>query len=301
MSLEQQVTALVASANALTGAVNSKIGQIDQKVNAAVSAVPQAIKDNFTKRMVAIDPINGDDTLPNGPFKTIGAAVSSVPDGGIIQINFPYGAADKIFEFSQAVNIGSRVVILSGGYNAMENQGMKSAVIKAIAGFDPVLNRTYFRGAFSGDPAGRLYFSFIRLQLPRIAAGSTIEHSNAGSFISGGLTVTTHHYALTGPHIYYEDGVTNPMLLMRSSARDGKANLQDFTVSYTHIQTVLGQPIIELQYSTGTMRFAYYGGTVSDKDGAVVTYRELFSGLSYGDHGYATNLVAAQSVLKQAV
>lgn len=297
----QETAALIESVNQMTATVAGKMGQIDQKVNAAVSAVPQAIKDNFTKRMVAIDAINGDDTLPNGPFKTIGAAVSSVPDGGIIQINIPYGAADKIFEFSQAVNIGSRIVILSGGYNNMENSGMKSAIIKAIAGFDPVLNRTYLRGFFTGDPGGRLYFSFIRLLLPRITAGSSIEHSNSGSFISGGLTVTTHHYALTGPHIYYEDGVTNPMPLMRSSARDGKANLQDFTISYTHIQTVLGQPIIELQYGTGTMRFAYYGGTVSDKDGAVVTYRELFSGLSYGDHGYATNLVANHSVLKQAV
>lgn len=35
MSLEQQVTALVASANALTGAVNGKVGQIDQRMNNA--------------------------------------------------------------------------------------------------------------------------------------------------------------------------------------------------------------------------------------------------------------------------
>ncbi|MBW3517481.1 hypothetical protein KO537_22595 [Shewanella sp. NKUCC01_JLK] len=72
MSLEQQVTALVASANALTGAVNGKIAQIDQKTQENTAKVDSELSKIQTKlpRIVItknqVLSINPDTGLPAG-------------------------------------------------------------------------------------------------------------------------------------------------------------------------------------------------------------------------------------------
>ncbi|HFQ5304559.1 TPA: hypothetical protein ACGVAU_004303 [Vibrio vulnificus] len=299
--MSDQFQALIESNRRLTDIFEGKVKEIDKKVEDAVGAVPQAIIDNFTKKNVKLDPINGDDSSVNGPFKTLKAAILSIPDGGNIVVEFPYSSSQEVVELDEGIGIGSRIVVLKGGWSGMENSGLKACVLRPLAGFNETFNRTYMRGYISGEPGGRVYILNLLVEMPRIIEGSTIEHGLNGAFITGGVTVTTHHYSISGPHIYYVEGTTRPMYFLRSSARDGKANLQDFTISYTHIQTSLGEPIINLQYGTGTLRFAYYGGNVSDKEGATVTYANIFDGLSYGDHGYATNILANGSMLKQPV
>lgn len=295
----QETAALIESVNNMTATVAGKMGEIDTKVDEAVNAVPQAIKDNFTHKEVNIDPINGDDSSLSGPFRTIGAAVKSVPDGGSINVKLPTGPTALTFNFDEAVNIGSRKVMIQGGWSGMENSGSQAAIFKPIISYNSTYNRSQYKGYFTGEPGGRVFFNYTKIELPRIRDGSSIEHYVTGSFVSGGLTVTMHSHSITGPHLYIEAGTTRPMYFMRSSARDGKANLQDFTLSYTAIQTALGEALIELQYSSGTMRFSAFGSSISDVDGAAVTFTDLFDGLSYGDHGYATNLLASADILKQ--
>ncbi|MCD9516585.1 hypothetical protein GLP23_17180, partial [Photobacterium carnosum] len=60
MSLEQQIGALVKASENLTGAVNGKIGEIDTKVKAATSAVPEQIKNSMYVQCY-VDAINGND------------------------------------------------------------------------------------------------------------------------------------------------------------------------------------------------------------------------------------------------
>ncbi|MDN4697147.1 hypothetical protein QYZ44_26995 [Vibrio parahaemolyticus] len=300
MSLEQQVANLVEASNNLTTVVNGKINEIDKKVDDAVSAVPDAIRDNFTQRQVFVDLVNGTDDGSSSRYRTIKAAIESVPDGGSVLVELTSAPEQKTYPFDDYVNIGSRKVIIKGGWSAMEADGYKAAILKPIAGKNTSLNRTYYKGFFSGEPGGRLYFMCCKVELPRIYETSSIEHGASGAFISGGLTVTTHNWNITGPHIYVEDGPdTQPMPFLRSSARDGKANLQDFTISYTDIETSKECAIFDLQYSTGTIRFAQYSSTVSDDGGASMLLQDLFSGISYGDHGYATNIVANAGMLKQ--
>lgn len=299
MSLEAQIAALVQASNNLTGAVNGKMAQIDKKVDDAVNAVPQAIIDNFSQKSVRLDPVTGNDSSPNGPFRTLSAAVASVPDGGSLNISLPNGSGQKVIELAEAIYIGSRRVTISGGSWNMEALGLKLPIIKPLARKDEATNRTVFRGYFYGDPGGRIYFRNVRFELPRKYAGTDVEHSGAGSLIYGGLSLTMFNWDSTGHHIYYENGTEDPMPFLRSGARDGKANMADFTMSHTSVQTVNGKPIFDMQYSNGTIRFGYYSCQVSDKGGLSVTMKSLFNGLSYGTHGYATNVLSSQDVVKQ--
>lgn len=61
MSLEQQVAALVDAANNLTGSVNGKMTQIDQKVDQATASVPDTIRTKSSQNFY-IDAVSGDDS-----------------------------------------------------------------------------------------------------------------------------------------------------------------------------------------------------------------------------------------------
>lgn len=92
MSLEQQVTALVASANALTGAVDSKIGEIDQKVNQSVeqlnNAFPIKYKE-FATRKTYVDCVNGNDANSGESWglavRTLGKALT-LGESALLQV-----------------------------------------------------------------------------------------------------------------------------------------------------------------------------------------------------------------------
>lgn len=87
MSLEQQVTALVASANALTGAVNGKIGDIDQEMVAAKQSF-ENFKDSADGRYYSGESksirVDGDtDTFYPVLFALSGKTVPSSPESNV--------------------------------------------------------------------------------------------------------------------------------------------------------------------------------------------------------------------------
>lgn len=72
MSLEQTIADLVAASNNLTGTINSKVEEIDQKVDQAVGSVPSAVS-NMAFRSYYIDAANGDnanDGSKGSPWKS---------------------------------------------------------------------------------------------------------------------------------------------------------------------------------------------------------------------------------------
>lgn len=86
MSLEQQVANLVAASNNLTGAVNGKLDEIDNKVDQATADVPSSIRKEVNKTFY-IDAANGNDN--NGgseanPLKTINKAIQLGMSGGTV-------------------------------------------------------------------------------------------------------------------------------------------------------------------------------------------------------------------------
>ena len=83
MSLETQIAALVTAANNLTGAVNGKMTEIDQKVDEAVASVPGTVKSYLENRTsYYVDSVNGNDANDGKSWakakRTLKAAVEGV-------------------------------------------------------------------------------------------------------------------------------------------------------------------------------------------------------------------------------
>ncbi|CDU01429.1 hypothetical protein VCR3J2_530085 [Vibrio coralliirubri] len=287
----------------LNSTFSSKLASYQQQVSTVVKPAAQAIHDAFETKVVTYDPVDGDDNSLNGPFKTIGAAIASVPDGGSITIKLPYGDTSPVFSLSEGgINVGSRKITFNGGYSTMEAAGKKMAFIKPEVAHNARLNRTYYKFYLLGTTGARIDFVNCGLIAPRKFAGSNTSHSRDGSFISGPVSTSIHNYLMSGDHIVVEDNGTTepPMMLFLSDARDNKKSMEEITLSYVRVETDQMSPLIDLRYN-GTLRFSVYGATLKDKSNQPIKWGQLFKGVSYGTHGYATNLISVESITKKAV
>lgn len=292
---------IVKAVTDLTNTVSGKVKEIDDKVHQATSAVPDAVKNLFIKKKVSIDEVNGDDSSLNGPFKTLKAAILSVLDGGYVEIKLPISESGYIYNLSESIYIGKRKVVIIGGYAGMEKGGVKASVLAPQRKFNSKYNRTYFSGYMSGSVGGSVTFNYLRTMLPRIINGTSLEHGKSGSFLSGTIAVSVNSYTLSEPSIFVENDGTDecPMFFAQSSARDAKYSIQEISLSHADIETSNAAPLFSLQYGTGTLRFGAYGVALSDSTGEPIEWSDLFSGLQYGSHGYATNLLSQEKITKQ--
>jgi len=89
MALEQTIADLVSAANNLTGAVNGKMNEIDQKVDEATASVPNEIQ-RMSDQLFYVDALDGDDnndgTSTSSPLKSISALNSRAVNGGRVRI-----------------------------------------------------------------------------------------------------------------------------------------------------------------------------------------------------------------------
>lgn len=109
MSLEQKIADLVAASNSLTGTINSKMNEIDQKVDDATGAVPGEIKSMMT-RLVHVDYTAGSDdndgSLRN-PYATLKKAIEGSPAGALVEVRV-INSGDIIFK--ERIEVGNRTV-----------------------------------------------------------------------------------------------------------------------------------------------------------------------------------------------
>lgn len=80
MSLEQTIADLVAASNNLTGAVNSKMEQIEQRATEFEESLPENINGMFNMR-IFVNPVSGVDTATGSqddPVENVGAAIDMV-------------------------------------------------------------------------------------------------------------------------------------------------------------------------------------------------------------------------------
>lgn len=112
MSLEQHIAALVSAANNLTGAVNGKMDEIDEAVQAAVEAIPELHKEIYVSSDTGNDNNLGD---KNTPLKTIKEAVSRIPENGSGRINLERG---QVHEINENISYESKTISFWGYGNA---------------------------------------------------------------------------------------------------------------------------------------------------------------------------------------
>ncbi len=308
VALKQATAEQTAASQALAQEVAGKMGDIEQTVDAKLGEVdehlaliPQTVRDLFERKYLTIDLVDGDDESEAGPFKTLKAAIESIPDGGTATINLPYDENGIEIEVDTSIHIGSRNIMIIGGYYSMEADGYKPTILKMLRHYNATYNRTSLAGQFRGNYGSLLYLSFVRLCVPRLVPGSELEHNHAGAVFANNISLLWHNYGLSESTVFIddEDAPSRPMFLVRSGARDGKGSVNDITFSYVNVETAGAYPLFNLQYSSATLRFAVFSSTYSDADGSSVSWAKAFDGLSYGSHGYATNLLAPADITKQ--
>lgn len=296
MANTSEIANLISAVTELTQTVSDKMADIDQTVDRAVAKIPAM----FAEKRVNVDVNNGDDNNPDGPFKTLQAAIYSVPDGGSVRVTLPQTEEGFIYELDRVINIGSRKVTIVGGYSSMESKGKKPTTIKPLKALDTRYNRTHLRGYFKGRAGGELKFMYMRVMLPRMLPNTELEHSHSGSFINGPIVFSHHNHTITEPGIFVESNGSNeaPVFFLRSSARDMKGCIEQVNLSFVDVETTDKKPLFDLQYGSA-MRFSAYTSKLFDSSGAGIEWSDLFSGLQYGLHGYATNLLASTALTKK--
>ncbi|MBF4228087.1 hypothetical protein EAY83_24540, partial [Vibrio anguillarum] len=85
----QEVAELINSVNEMTQTVADKNKEIDAKVNAATSAVPDKIKSEM-EQVLWVDSVTGNDSnsglSSSSPKRTIKSAIDVVPIGGHVRV-----------------------------------------------------------------------------------------------------------------------------------------------------------------------------------------------------------------------
>ena len=128
MSLEQTIADLVAASNNLTGTINTKMNEIDQKVDEATASVPDTIK-GMAEMEFHVDAIDGDDENgdggPTNPYKTITHLNNKLVSGSFTVIKLRGGQEHFIDGFGP--NIPSGVILFLSWGEGLGNAKMKWA------------------------------------------------------------------------------------------------------------------------------------------------------------------------------
>lgn len=196
MSLEQQVAALVDAANNLTSSVNNKMSGIDQKVNAAVKAIPELYKEYY------VSPSGNDNNLGTQaePLKTVRQAANRIPIGGSGTIYCETGGAyilNESLSWWSFTNIDGKVITIQryGNSNAA-NPILRMIAVPSEAGGTTMVAKGF---AANGDAA--LFVANCTIETPVLEEGET-----ANTWRSGGLISVESGGANAGVSVAYGAG-----------------------------------------------------------------------------------------------
>ncbi|EAZ2875444.1 hypothetical protein B5W74_21995 [Salmonella enterica] len=178
MSVEEQLSNAVQACNNLTAAINGKVAQIDQKVDAAVKAIPELHKSFF------VDAVNGNDTALGtqaSPIKTIFEAAARTPVNGSVAIYL----------------MRNQDHIMSGGETKFTNITNKTVTLRPYGSGDkPVIKM-----AVGGSASGSILYGFLVSDFCRVTViecvvdtmaldiNTSSAYSNWGGFVSRDGTV----------------------------------------------------------------------------------------------------------------
>ncbi|ABY90385.1 hypothetical protein HAPgp17 [Halomonas phage phiHAP-1] len=157
MSLETQIAALIQSSNNLADIVAQKIAGIDQKVDEATQAVPDAIR-NLSSATYYIDAENGDDNNSglNGKnaFKTFAPLRDLIVSGSYTTVGLREGQ-DHLHE-------GPSAVVAQTGTILFERWGNTNGVANPRIVSRPYINSSgVYAGQFFTARTGAAIFSFV--------------------------------------------------------------------------------------------------------------------------------------------
>ena len=171
MSLESQIANLVDAANNLTGEVAGKMRQIDNKVDAATQAVPNAIR-KLSEQTVCVDAVEGDDSndgLISSPVKTIGEAIKRHVSGSYTIILLKEGQTHASVGGGFSTSVSSGVIEFKRWGNT---SGIGNPIAKSTTEYNEGYNAN--RGRFITMRSGCLIFNQIDVESVDIDNGKPL-------------------------------------------------------------------------------------------------------------------------------
>lgn len=179
MSLESQAAALVSAANSLTSQVAGKMAGIDQKVNAAVKAIPELYKEYY------VSPNGNDDSLgtESSPLATISEAANRIPIGGSGTIFCQAGGAYILNErpsWWSFTNIDGKVITL----RRYGNSNVADPVLRMLAVRADAASNTMIAKGFAANGDAALFVSNFTIETPVLEEGQLANTWRSGGLIS---------------------------------------------------------------------------------------------------------------------
>lgn len=214
MSLEQTIADLVAASNNLTGTINSKMNEIDQKVDEATASVPDAVR-KLSNQSFFVDQVSGNDAndgSANSPIRSVNEAVRRTPSMAkceailLNDYNFDYEVetGSDLFVLSRPGDPSRRITFATYAFEASNAE-----ILLATRGIVPLSNnKITFRNvniempglsdAPAHDRIDSARVGCIRTNLAQENATTTAilidcaisrPADNIGSFITSGYTL----------------------------------------------------------------------------------------------------------------
>ena len=193
MSLESQIAALVSAANSLTSQVAGKMNQIDQKVDQATAAVPDAVK-KLSRQTFYVDAEYGDDnhsgTKETEALKTIKGIGRHAASGAEIVIYLKAGQTHEVKGFGFYLSTG-----MIGFYAWGDYATLGKPEIKFSPEYDQANN--YYRGYVVGLSTGNILTRFCDLTVDFDASKGVLNtQTSFWAYSNSAISIVMHQAAI---------------------------------------------------------------------------------------------------------
>ncbi|MBF4232257.1 hypothetical protein EA002_21170, partial [Vibrio anguillarum] len=131
----QEVAELINSVNEMTQTVADKNKEIDAKVNAATSAVPDKIKSEM-EQVLWVDSVTGNDSnsglSSSSPKRTIKSAIDVVPIGGHVRVKL---MGQNVYEIHDDIHCEGKFILITSDGAVWGAPATRSTIRSAQVGW----------------------------------------------------------------------------------------------------------------------------------------------------------------------
>tara|TARA_B100000929_G_scaffold244902_1_gene202991 strand:+ start:2078 stop:2893 length:816 start_codon:yes stop_codon:yes gene_type:complete len=267
MSLEQTIADLVAASNNLTGTINTKMNEIDQKVDEAVKAIPELHKEIY----VSAGSGNNSNTGTSGsPVQTIKEAIERIPENGSGEV---FLAKGETFRFTESVGFVSKSITL------------RSTVQNSVSTDRPIIHLESYKD--SG-------FDWSEAYGMRVSGSATIKLINV-EVDTGELATDATSYRASPCGLIARNHFQGNTAFIDFSAYDSKFKMRGHPVMSLYGACRVSLSSVEREFIgagvpfVSASVFSIYESTTTDSD-ETLTPAQIYDGLNTDGSNVITNI-----------